>query len=90
MAVDLQQLAKVLEASLDPSQNKQGEHLLPEFSRCMKKLIVSQLNLLFFRKKRKRTFRSHCYRLFLQKLMVAQRDLQARSISKIISSGIGR
>ena len=33
MAVDLQGLSKVLEASLDPTQNKQG--LLPTFSELL-------------------------------------------------------
>ena len=41
MAVDLQGLAKVLEASLDPTQNKQG--LLPIFSR----LSTVDLNLVY-------------------------------------------
>ncbi|KAL9104414.1 MAG: hypothetical protein Q9163_000619 [Psora crenata] len=36
MAEDLQQLAKVLEASLDPSRNKQGQHLsLPDIKKSV-------------------------------------------------------
>ena len=37
MAVDLQQLAKVLEASLDPNQNKQGPNAL---FYCLPEMVV--------------------------------------------------
>lgn len=85
MTVDLQGLARVLEASLDPAQNKQGTFIPFNSFALPDELTGEQLSLLYYRKNRSPG--SHClyFKLCHQKHMVALHGWPVRFTSRITS-----
>ena len=91
MAVNLHGLAKVLETSLDPSQNKQC--LLPDpcaqvYDKATN--VRKQRSLLFQPRRRSPTSHYRCYRSSLQTPSAVLLDWLVPCTSKIISSESGR